>query len=396
MIKLSKYLFYIFSFTYLMKSCSSEDINQIATLDYNGRVTKFERLGRYSRVEAIQFLGLVNPKYKVETTCGFELYRVSYKTTDFRNKEVIVSGLLGVPETKKIKGLVSWQHGTNTYRAGSVSQPSPDEGIGVASLFSGNQYLLLAPDYIGLGVSHDVHPYYHVKSTTNAVVDFLKIGEIVLNFLTHNQNSKLFLTGFSQGGGATIATQRAIELTNPTQLKLIATAPIAGAFNLRNISLPHTLQRRSINSMVYFGYLVNAYSIIYNKPLQSFVKEPYASNIQNWFDGSKDAQFMINNLTDNLKDLFLEEFYNELENNSDNWFTNALDENEMYQWKPISKIRFYFGLMDEDVTPKESLAAYDYMKILGGNVELYPLGPFNHEESILEALPKVQEWFNKQ
>lgn len=382
----------------LLTACSKETVtvHDIARLNYNGNVTKVERLGAYTKADAIQFLGLVNPKYNVETTCGFTLYRISYKTHRFDHAEIIVSGLLGVPDSKNIKGIVSWQHGTNTYRPGSVSTPSPDEGIGIASLFSGNGYILLAPDYIGLGVSYEVHPYYHVKSTAKAVIDFLKVGEVVLNKLTDNQKHNLFLVGFSQGGGASLAAQRELEISNPTNLKLVATAPVAGAYNLREISIPHTIHRYSINAVVYLCYLSNAYSAIYNQPLNTFVKEPYATHIPVWFNGTKNSQFMNDNLPDKPSDLFTENFFNDLNSKSANWFTLALDKNEMYKWKPVNKIRFYYGLNDEDVIPQEATAAYEYMHGIGGNVEINQLGMFNHEQSLLEALPQIQKWFNEQ
>lgn len=366
----------------------------LSALNYNNQVTQIDFLGEYSALDAIQFLGLTDPNSNIQTTCDFTLYRFHYKTTNHQNSEVLVSGLMGIPKSETIKGMVSWQHGTNTYRPGSLSAPSPDEGIALASLFAGNNYLLIASDYIGLGISQEVHPYHHLPSTTNAIIDFIKIGEVVLNHLTNHSNQKLFLTGFSQGGSATAATHRVLEQNNPTQLQLIASAPIAGPYNLRNVSLPHTLTRHKLNSLVYLGYLSNAYATIYGIPLQDFIKEPYASNIPSWFDGTKDKTFMESNLPPKVTDLFLDDFYDELVNNIDNPFTLALEANESYQWIPINKLRFYYGDQDQDVIPQESIDAYHYMKNLGGNVEIINIGPYNHNQSILKALPHIQSWFN--
>ena len=172
-----KIAFLLFTFLLLI-SCEKDylNIDQISNLNYNGNVTKIEFLGEYTKADAIQFLGLVNLQHKVETTCDFSLYRFQYKTHNFENTEIIVSGLMGIPNSKNIKGLLSWQHGTNSFRGGSISTPSPDEGIGLASLFAGNEYLFIAPDYIGLGTSYETQPYYHTKSTVNSVIDFLLFG----------------------------------------------------------------------------------------------------------------------------------------------------------------------------------------------------------------------------
>ncbi len=33
------------------------------------------------------------------------------------------------------------------------------------------------------------------------------------------------------------------------------------------------------------------------------------------------------------------------------------------------------------------------MRALGGNVELVPLGPYDHEEVVYHGVPRVQAWF---
>jgi hypothetical protein len=381
---------------FLFFACSKETINthKLSALDFGGKATKIEFLGEYSKAAAVQMLQLAELGHPVETTCGYSLYRIHYKTRTFDNSEVIASGLIAVPNSENIKGLVSWQHGTNATRASSVSTPSPAEGLGLSSLFAGNEYILVAADYIGLGVSSDLHPYTHVKSTTNSVVDFLKIGEVVLNNLTNNSNHNLYLVGFSQGGSATMGVQRALELNNPTQLQLKASAPIAGPYNLRGISIKYSVGKDVVSSLFYLSYLSNAYSVIYKKPLSSFVKKPYDALLPTLYDGSKDYDFLVANLPLKVSDLFLADFYTELKNDKTNWFTSALEENETYLWKPKNKVRFYYGLTDEDVSPQESIQAHDYMKKIGGNVEIENVGPFDHNASLLQALPLIQTWFN--
>jgi pimeloyl-ACP methyl ester carboxylesterase len=382
--------------TLLFVACTKEttNIDKLSTLNFGGKVTKIESLGEYSKAAAVQMLQLAALGHPVETTCGYSLYRIHYKTNTFDNSEVIASGLIAVPNSDNIKGLVSYQHGTNASRSNSISTPSPAEGLGLSSLFAGDGYVFVAVDYIGLGVSFDVHPYNHVKSTTNSIIDFLKIAEVVLNNLTNNSNHNLYLLGFSQGGSATAGVQRALERNNPTQLQLKAAAPIAGPYNLRGISIKNSIGKDVSSSLFYLGYLSNAYSVIYKKPLSSFIKKPYDALLPTWYDGSKESEFFDENLPKKVSDLFLEGFFSELKNNQNNWFTLALEENETYLWKPVSKVRFYYGASDEDVSPQESIQAHDYMKRIGGNVEINNVGPFDHNGSLLQALPLIQTWFN--
>lgn len=377
-------------------ACNKEttNIDKIVALDYGGKVTKIESLGEYSKAATVQMLQAAGLEHPAETTCGYSLYRVHYKTQTFDNSQVIASGLIAVPNSENIKGIVSWQHGTNASRSNSVSTPSPAEGLGLSSLFAGNDYILVASDYIGLGASFDLHPYNHIKSTNNAVIDLLKIGEVILNDLTKNTNHNLYLLGFSQGGSATMGVQRALELNNPTKLVLKASAPIAGPYNLRGVSIKNSVKNDDSSAMFYLAYLANTYSVIYKKPLSSFVKKPYDTSLPTWYDGSKEVEFLEANLPKKLNNLFVDDFYNDLKNDKTFWFTSALEENETYKWKPKSKVRFFYGANDTDVSPQESIQAYDYMKKIGGNVEIENAGAYDHNGSLLQALPKIQTWFN--
>ena len=78
---------------------------------------QFEAVGRYPE-PVVKFLmkKLKSPE-KIEITSGIELFRVSYTTKDENDKSILVSGLLSIPLNKRIKGVVSYQHGTNNERS---------------------------------------------------------------------------------------------------------------------------------------------------------------------------------------------------------------------------------------------------------------------------------------
>jgi pimeloyl-ACP methyl ester carboxylesterase len=365
--------------------------DNIASYNYQGMVTKIESLGDYDRASTIQLLQVAGLPQPISTSCGYKLFRVSYKTKTYDSSEVEVSGLMAIPNTKNIKGIVCWQHGTNATRAESVSTPTPEEGLGIASVFAGYGYILLAPDYIGLGSSTVLHPYLHVASTVNTVVDFLKIGEVVMNNLSNNTQHNLYLLGFSQGASVSAGVQRRLEINNPTKLALKANAPIAGPYNIRDNGIKYALIN---NSTFYLGYLSNSYSNVYKQSLSSFIKPPYDAKLPMLFDGTKDYEYIVNNLPQKVSDLFTDSFYADLKNNETFWFTKALDENETYKWKPISPIVLYYGASDIDVSPQESVKAYEYMLQIGGNVSMQNVGPFDHNGSLLQALPAIQTWFN--
>jgi len=392
-------------------------IQEIMSLEYGDIVTKVEYLGEYGRADAVQFLGLAvkDSPNNIKTSTGFVLFRFSYLTQTYGNLTVEASGLIGVPKKGRIKGLLSWQHGTNTYRPASISMPSPGEGIGINALFASNGFIVVAADYVGLGISEDIHPYYHWASTIPAIIDLIKIGGIILDYKTGGSNRGLFLAGFSQGAGASVATHRELERSQATNFLLKGTAAIAGAYDLDGVSFPYGVRNSSseegnvvvnergeafgkgrIRSIIYMGYAANAYAHIYDQPISSMIRAPYDRRVRGWFDGTKDQRFYEQNLPRTAQELLQVSFLAALETgDTTHWAIQAMRENETYKWVPVQKLRFYFGAADLDVSPQDSKRAFHYMKKRGGNVELFNLGKYKHDEVILQALPLIQKWFDE-
>ncbi len=372
------------------KTADSYKSDTLSKIDFNQEVVKIETLGNYSRLKAYVILKLAKVPGKVETTCGFYLYRISFKTHNFNNEEIFVSGLLAVPHSKNIKGIVSYQHGTNTERGEAPSKPSI-EGIGISCLFAGNEYIVLIPDYIGLGISQEIPTYMHTQSTVKTVIDFLKTGFKIISPLAKEKNPNLYLLGFSQGGSVTAAVQRELENNNTTGLTLKASACIAGAYNLKDISINYAIANKSA---MYLGYIANSYAHIYSQDLSSIIKNKYVNLIPGLYDGSKSVDFIEKALPKEPDSLYTQKMIADIKAGNDNWFTVALGQNETYKWKPVSKLRLFYGTKDTDVSPQDAISAFTYMKNSGGNVELINSGDFDHTGSLIHSLPGIQKWFN--
>ena len=225
---LSRLLLFLFLLQILNGCTSRINIRKVNRSTTSFKSIHYESVGRYPEPVVKFFMKKLKSPEKITITSGIELFRVSYFIKDENDKSVMVSGLLAIPRNKKIKGVVSYQHGTSSERSEAPSKPSQDEGLGMAAIFAGGGYLTLIPDYIGFGVSTEVHTYLHAATTVNAVVDFLKIGSEICTSFTGKQTNNLFLVGISQGGHATAAVHRFLE-QNPIQgLELIATSSIVG------------------------------------------------------------------------------------------------------------------------------------------------------------------------
>ncbi|NJN34135.1 MAG: hypothetical protein HC817_07690 [Saprospiraceae bacterium] len=197
--------------------------------------------------------------------------------------------------------------------------------------------------------------------------------------------------GFSQGGWASAGVQKALEQNNTTGLTLKGTACVAGAYFLKEISLKYAIANKST---LYLGYVANAYSTVYGQDISTILKPDYVKLIPTLFDGNKDVDFVVDALPKDPSDLYKPEMIDAINHNKNNWFTMALGQNGAYNWKLISKARLFYGAKDTDVSPEDAIKTYNYVKNLGGNVELVNLGDFDHTETFLNALPEIQKWFN--
>jgi pimeloyl-ACP methyl ester carboxylesterase len=314
-----------------------------------------------------------------------DCYRIIYPSTDANGKPIKLSGLLALPRDVPAQHLVSFQHGTSSSSEFTPSNLSTD-GLAAALVFAGNGNALIAPDYIGYGVSKQPHPYYVATDTARAIVDMIRAVRRVRGV----PSSPPLLIGFSEGGYASLATQRALEAAGE---KVQGTAAIAGAFNLRSIGVPWSLKGEAPQSPIYIALWVRGYATRYGHALDSVFTPEYAALVTTLFDTPHKQQEIMAALPRDPRVLLQPKVLSAIDGNGDHWLVDALKENDMGDWTARSPIRLYFGSRDVDVLPEESLATARQMTARGSDVQAIDLGPHNHDESVLAAAPLVLAWF---
>jgi Secretory lipase len=358
-----------------------------------GTLVNVKRVGLYPTFVLRWLLSSARLPEPVDIRYGIDLFRVQYWTTRFDNVPTIASGLVAVPRGLPLRGVVSYQHGTNPTRATTPSQPSLGEGVLGSAIFAGGGYLFLAADYIGLGTSTEVHPYMYSPSTVAAVVDLLKAARALTNRIHVQWSSQISLFGFSQGGHATAVVQRTLEELSDPAFRVIASAPVAGLYDLRRISIPNVLAGETTGFALYMGYLAYSYSTIYQQPLETLLTDKYAELIPRLFDGKHTGK-QIEAALSTPRALFKSEFLDAYDADKPHWFLSALVENQAYDWKPVAPVRMYYGNSDLDVLPRDSLHAAEHMTSLGGDVQAVSVGDCDHVQSVYRAIPKVRTWLD--
>lgn len=353
-----------------------------------------ELLGSYplalvqAAMNASPFAETITPLY------GVDLVRLMYITTDYSGHATQVSGLMAVPQGVAPRGVVSYQRGTNPLRTEVPSAPSTSEGLLGAAVFAGTGYIYVAADYIGGGVSTEMHPYYHAESTANAVVDLLRAAHTWVAESDIAWPTPLMLTGFSQGGHATMAAHRALQTLADPRFQVAASAPVAGPTNVSEISIRFNLSGQAALNTLYIAYIAYAYSVIYQQPLNSFLREPYAELVPALFDGTHSSAEISAALPTVVEDLVQPDMLRQLLSGENNWFIEAAQANDVYDWVPDAPVRLYYGERDLDVGSEHSLFAASHMTALGADVQAISAGSTDHGQTIYAVLPDILTWFN--
>ena len=138
-----------------------------------------------------------NGDLDAELEYSVETIKIVYYTLDQHGKSVKASGALMVPQSAQENPLLCLNHGTETKRT-MVASVSPLYSVeGVMGLILGSRgYLACVPDYLGFGVSNQIHPYCHAKSNAVAVIDFIRAAYSYCEDNNITLNGQLFLTGY--------------------------------------------------------------------------------------------------------------------------------------------------------------------------------------------------------
>ena len=282
--------------------------------------------------------------YKVDA------YKVVYSTVDSQGLPINVSGLLAIPQknSDSKSPLLSYQHGTIFLdaEAPSISATS----INGISTLSGMGFIVSAPDYIGYAESSSViHPYMHAETLANTAIDMLSASKTFLQQKNIQLNAQLFLTGYSEGGYATLALQKKLQEAHKNEFSVTASAAGAGPFDLTETA--KTIAKKTTNSKpAFISFLLKAYDEIYTLNVISEMYQPaYVSIINNYFDGQHSGSQVTTDLSQTTSELFNAPFLAALLGNDPNIIKDKLALNNIYDWKPTAPTRFSHGLLDEVV-----------------------------------------------
>lgn len=332
-----------------------------------------------------------------EPQYGVQLVRIIYETIGVHGEKAQASGALVIPTGyPRPMALGSYQHGTILEKADAPSVGQTGE-LGVGAALGSIGYVMALPDYLGLGFSPGRHPYVHAKSEATAVVDMLRA---VRTYCAQNAialNEQLFLIGYSQGGQATMAAHREIELYHANEFQITASAPMAGPQDMSGTMYKLFISTQPYTSPFYLPYTLFSYNDvygIYDSPAQ-FLAAPYSTNLYALFDGNH-AESELNAIVPSVPiSVLLPDVLQAFQTDANHPLRIALQDNDLYNWTPTAKMRMFHCAGDKTVPYANSQVALDSFRARGATqVELVdPFPPANHSIGSYYCLLAAKEWF---
>jgi hypothetical protein len=306
-----------------------------------------------------------------------KVYKIVYKTKNVEGNEILASGALIVPVTDASMPILSYQHGTLTKYTDAPSEYNTGaETKLVCTILASAGYIISVPDYLGYGKSSDYpHPYEHAKTLASASFDMLMATK---EFIAENDiqtSEKLFITGYSEGGFATMALHKYIQ--ENSDLSITMSAPGSGAYNKTAFAKDILGRNENLAFLPEFMWVLYTYNRIYglNRPWSQYVNESDATILNAITDP---FTYGDANISDNPNDLFTTSFIDGVVNETDNGFIAALADNDIFNWKPNAPVTLYYGIVDDYVFPLNSITAYDAMYAKGATVTKVPFNGLNH------------------
>jgi acetyl esterase/lipase len=168
--------------------------------------------------------------------CDVSINRIIYDTRDPKNNDAEASAGVLIPSGTGCSGpypIVVYHHGTTVIKDDTMSSPTNAEMNLQLWMYAAQGYIVVMPDYHGYsGSTMNYHPYLQADITALVSIDALRATRKLLTDRGVATSGKLFLAGYSQGGHAAMATQRALEKDYTSEFTVTASVPMAGPYAL--------------------------------------------------------------------------------------------------------------------------------------------------------------------
>ncbi len=328
---------------------------------------------------------LILAQYNLTAQNDITHYTLRYTMQNLEGRMDTVSGLLVVPSGGNVNNRyprLVYQHGTTVDKYAVPSRENPGQDL--PYFYASQGYVTLAPDYLNMGDDQDgFHPYVHAETEALAAIRMLQALEASPAYANLVNRDQLFLTGYSQGGHASMALHEMLLEEFPN-IAVTAAAHMSGPYSISDVMLNDVILKDS--TFAYLGFLpytVLAYQEAYaglDRDLNEIFRGPYVADIAAFRDGYETGAVGLDVLTNQLLQTYVQTegnstfypsrlltpaFKDQLLNNPSNPYRQALYDNDTYRFVNPTPTRLYYCRADDQVSYLNSIVAADTLNQLG-------------------------------
>ncbi len=347
-----------------------------------------------STMKASDFQGqFATPKYPVK------LYRVTYPTIvpEF-GIPTVASGLVAIPDNGlDSMPVVSYQHGTVMLKTACPSNPDSSlETRLMIAQFASRGYIVIGPDFIGLGVSDQPHADFVRLTTEQACIDMLNATDKVLKEQKIRRGT-LFLHGWSQGGWATMTFLRRLEAMNIRVTAASTACAAADFFALmdRWINNPQPGDSPILPAIIATCLFSYEYYNQLNGLASSAIRPEFFQASKDLYCWKMDYITFLTKTTMNVRELLRPEFMS-TGNTGSTPFWQVLEQAQAYRWRCQTPLRMYYGEVDVIIPLYFSTLPAAYQNQLGCNTMAISAGAIaDHSAAYVYSIIHAKPWFDE-
>lgn len=327
---------------------------------------------------------------------GATMYKLIYQTPGADGEPTIASGALFIPDLEECSlPIAVYNHGT-VFEKEDVPSRNNGEAL-IGKFMAGFGFVSVLPDYLGLGDSPGLHPYVHADSEARATIDMIRAVKEFCAETGIALNDELFITGYSQGGHAAMATVYEMETNLSDEFTVTASAPASGPYDISGSQAGPVSSDEPYASPEYLPYVIFSYQMMYGNIYDTpsdFLVSPYDTLLPPLFDGEHTGGQIAAMMPDVPAEIIQPDELAEFVSNPEHPMRLALAENDRYDWAPQSPMRLYYCTADEQVFPSNSIVTHATMLSNGAtDVTLMDMGELSHGGCAMPSLVDVLFWF---
>lgn len=354
-------------------------------------------LGEQNSPDFINYLNSFN--------VGLKAYKITYYTKNEKNNLVKATGLLMYPKANYKLSTVVSDHGTTDSRQ---NVPSNLKGV----LYAGfvvelsyvlNGYILMAPDYVGMGSGDGVHPYVHYPTEASATIDFVTAANKVLAQQNVKRYDEYFLTGYSQGAHAAMSTLKKLSISNPNNLNFKYAYMGDGPYDFSGVTLQKGVLEKDVYPFTSFiANVVNTCNKtgyqMYNSSISEVISTEYLDRY-NYHVVQDNGGLLWGPLV--WRTLFTNNFVNDVTNNQNNKLRQCLKSNDVYDWYNKTPMTLGHSTVDLAIHPENTSKTidvqrgyYSWWDLNKYKLEAFYWGPLGHIGGIVPFILASNAKFN--